>query len=223
MTSCKVRMHSEIWRGILTLCTQDLLMGLTHSEGSVGVHYIYITYRIICKNRYTSHSQQFFRAMVVPDGICLYTSTLHKSQGNDSFRVRWNRQIYRWTDLSMTIIYWWLTFVTDLLDLATYQFWSIISSPNFQMHSNLTSNRCLCAFYEGIFNMHSNLIYIKWNQKFTGKLDIYIPCHHPVAFVLLFWKQHGFEIKRREKLPSNTFPILSAWRKYQKQNSANWC
>ena len=174
MTSCKVRMHSEIWRGILTLCTQDLLMGLTHSEGSVGVHYIYITYRIICKNRYTSHSQQFFRAMVVPDGICLYTSTLHKSQGNDSFRIRWNRQIYRWTDLSMTIIYWWLTFVTDLLDLATYQFWSIISSPNFQMHSNLTSNRCLCAFYEGIFNMHSNLIYIKWNQKFTGKLDIYI-------------------------------------------------
>ena len=50
--------------------------------------------------------------------------------------------------------------------------------------------------------------------------DIYIYvlylCHRPVAFFLLFWKKHGFEVKRREKLPSNTFPIFSAWRKITK-------
>ena len=77
-----------------------------------------------------------------------------------------------------------------------------------------------CLFWRNI-KLHSNLIYIKGNQKFTSKLDVYLR-HYPVAFVLLFSKKHGFEIKRREKLPSNTFPILSAWRKYPKRNIANW-
>ena len=40
--------------------------------------------------------------------------------------------------------------------------------------------------------------------------------HRPVAFFLLFWKKHGFEVKGPEKLPSNTFPVFSAWRKITK-------
>ena len=49
-----------------------------------------------------------------------------------------------------------------------------------------------------------------------GQIDLVYLCHRPVAFFLLFWKKHGFEVKRREKLPSNTFPIFSAWRKITK-------
>ena len=136
--------------------------------------------------------------------VCIHVP-FTKSQGNDSFCVRWNRQIYRWTDLSMTVIYWWLTFV----DLATYQFWFIISSPNFHMHSNLASNRCLRAFYEGIVNMHSNLIYIKWNQKFTGKLDIYTCVIILLHLFCCFREKHGFEIKRRENCLRTLFPFLA--------------
>ena len=49
----------------------------------------------------------------------------------------------------------------------------------------------------------------------SNDICVYL-CHRPVAFFLLFWKKHGFEVKRREKLPSNTFPIFSAWRKITK-------
>ena len=39
-------------------------------------------------------------------------------------------------------------------------------------------------------------------------------------FDLLFWKRHGFEVKRRERLPSNTFPFLSAKKEHCQNETA---
>ena len=55
-------------------------------------------------------------------------------------------------------------------------------------------------------------VYLKLRVVFC---HIYL-CHPPVAFFLLFWAKHGFEVKWREKLPSGTFPIVRAWRKTTK-------
>ena len=173
---------------------------------------LHLMYIFVYKDRYTSHSQQCSRA----DGICMYTCTLHKSQGNDFEIDKYTAGlIWIWK-----LFFWWLTFVTDLLDLATYQFWSIISSPNSRMHCNLSSSRCLslCAFYEGTFNMHSNLIYIKWNQKFTGKLDIYL-CHHPVAFVLLFWKNMVLKSNGGKNCLQTLFPFLALGENIQNETA----
>ena len=71
------------------------------------------------------------------------TCALHKSQGNHFVCVTWNRQVYRRIGLSIMVIFWWLTFLTDLLNLATYQFWSETS----KYILNLTSSRFLCVFY----------------------------------------------------------------------------
>ena len=56
----------------------------------------------------------------------------------------------------------------------------------------------------------------QWARGRQVRVILTYLCHRPVAFFLLFWKKHGFEVKRREKLPSNTFPIFSAWRKITK-------